>query len=64
MQAILGAEGEGQYDSSHRLNKSGCIANDQAAILIEFSADPFPNALDDIGMAAEVHIRVALAFSG
>ena len=62
VQAVLCPEGDRQYDSCHRLNESRRAANDQAAIFIEFSADPFPYAFDNIRMAAEMHIRVAPAF--
>lgn len=52
MQAILRTEGDRQNVSCHRLDKSGCATNDQAAIRIQFGTDPFPEALDNIRMAA------------
>ena len=62
MQAVLRPEGDRQYYSCHRLNESRRAANDQAAIFIEFRADPFPDSLDNIRMTAKTLIRVALAF--
>lgn len=62
MQAVLRPEGKCQYYSRSWLYQCWRAANDQAAVLIEFSADPFPDLLDNIRMAAKTHIRVAHAF--
>lgn len=61
MQAVLCTEGERQNDSRRWLDKRRRTTHDQAAILIEFRADPFPDSFDNIRMTAKTHIRVALA---
>ena len=62
MQAVLCTEGERQNDSRRWLDKRRRTTHDQAAVLIEFRADPFPDSLNNIRMTAKTHIRVALAF--